>query len=70
MAAGRLSGLDTAFLCLDREVSPMHLGGLAIFRPARPGDPERVADREGLPDVQRLAEAIQPAAAALDRRRA
>ncbi len=25
-----------------------------------------LADREGLPDVQRLAEAIQPAAAALD----
>ncbi len=42
MAAGRLSGLDTAFLCLDREVSPMHLGGLAIFRPVRPGNPERV----------------------------
>ncbi|MGH3902244.1 MAG: wax ester/triacylglycerol synthase family O-acyltransferase [Pseudonocardiaceae bacterium] len=43
MAAGRLTGLDTAFLCLDREVSPMHLGGLAIFRPVRSGDPERVA---------------------------
>jgi hypothetical protein len=26
-----------------------------------------LADREGLPDVQRLAEAVQPAAAVLDR---
>lgn len=42
MAAGRLSGLDTAFLWLDHDVSPMHLGALAIFRPARPGNPARV----------------------------
>jgi hypothetical protein len=35
----RLTGLDTAFLCLDREVTPMHLGALAVFRPARHDDP-------------------------------
>ncbi|MBV8992904.1 MAG: wax ester/triacylglycerol synthase family O-acyltransferase [Pseudonocardiales bacterium] len=39
----RLTGLDTAFLCLDRDVSPMHLGALATFRPADLSDPGRVA---------------------------
>lgn len=43
MAAGRLSGLDTAFLCLDRDITPMNLGGLAIFRSAQPPDPGRIA---------------------------
>ncbi|HVE96055.1 MAG TPA: wax ester/triacylglycerol synthase family O-acyltransferase [Pseudonocardiaceae bacterium] len=43
MAAGWLSGLDTAFLCLDRDVTPMNLGGLAIFRSAQPPDPGRIA---------------------------
>ncbi|MDQ3761289.1 MAG: wax ester/triacylglycerol synthase family O-acyltransferase [Actinomycetota bacterium] len=47
----RLTGLDTVFLYLDRDVSPMHLGALAIFRPAQPGDPGRV--------VQLLAERAQ-----------
>ena len=71
MTAGRLSGLDTAFLCLDRDVSPMHLGGLAIFRPAHPGDPERVvgllADRaQRLPQLrQRVQPAWSPLAAAM-----
>ncbi|MDQ4011338.1 MAG: wax ester/triacylglycerol synthase family O-acyltransferase [Actinomycetota bacterium] len=67
MTAGRLSGLDTAFLCLDRELTPMHLGGLAIFRPAHPPDPGRIAcllaDR-----AQRLAllrQRVQPAMSAL-----
>jgi diacylglycerol O-acyltransferase len=39
----RLTGLDSAFLCLDRDVSPMHLGALATFRPADLSDPGRVA---------------------------
>lgn len=63
MAAARLSGLDTAFLCLGRDVSPMHLGALAIFRPIRPGDPERVAalltDRAQL--LPELRQRVQPA---------
>ncbi|HEX2264189.1 MAG TPA: wax ester/triacylglycerol synthase family O-acyltransferase [Pseudonocardiaceae bacterium] len=42
MAAGPLSGLDTALLCLDCDITPMNLGGLAIFRPARPPDPGRI----------------------------
>jgi hypothetical protein len=39
----RLTGLDTAFLSLDRDVFPMHLGALATFRPVHLGDPGRVA---------------------------
>ncbi|HJT03976.1 MAG TPA: wax ester/triacylglycerol synthase family O-acyltransferase [Pseudonocardiaceae bacterium] len=39
----RLTGLDTAFLCLDRDVTPMNLGALATFRPADLGDPGRVS---------------------------
>ncbi|MGH3916853.1 MAG: wax ester/triacylglycerol synthase family O-acyltransferase [Pseudonocardiaceae bacterium] len=63
MAAGRLSALDTAFLSLDRDVSPMHLGALAIFRMVRPGDPARVvsllADRaQRLPQLRKR---MQPA---------
>ncbi|MGH3944303.1 MAG: wax ester/triacylglycerol synthase family O-acyltransferase [Pseudonocardiaceae bacterium] len=67
MAAWRLSGLDTAFLSLDREVSPMHLGGLAIFRAVQPGDPERVicllADRAKR--VPQLRQRVLPARFAL-----
>jgi len=39
----RLTGLDTAFLCLDRDVSPMHLGALVTFQPAKLTDAEGVA---------------------------
>lgn len=63
MAAARLSGLDTAFLCLDRDVSPMHLGALAIFRPIGHPDPGRVAavlaDRAQL--LPELRQRVQPA---------
>ncbi|MGH3774004.1 MAG: wax ester/triacylglycerol synthase family O-acyltransferase [Pseudonocardiaceae bacterium] len=59
----RLTGLDTAFLCLDRGVSPMHLGALAIFRPVGLGDPGRVvallADRAQR--VPQLRQRVQPA---------
>ncbi|HEU0088431.1 MAG TPA: wax ester/triacylglycerol synthase domain-containing protein [Pseudonocardiaceae bacterium] len=39
----RLSRLDTAFLCLERDITPMQLGALAIFQPTRPVPPEQVA---------------------------
>lgn len=39
----RLTGLDTAFLYLGRDVSPMHLGALAIFRSDHLDDTARVA---------------------------
>jgi diacylglycerol O-acyltransferase / wax synthase len=67
MAAGRLSGLDTALLCLDRDITPMNIGGLAIFRSARPPDPRRIAcllagraQRQPL-----LRQRVQPALSAL-----
>lgn len=62
MAAGRLTGLDTAFLCLDHDVSPMHLGALAYFRPVRAGDPDRLvrllADRAGR--LPQLCQRVRP----------
>ncbi|MGH3870956.1 MAG: wax ester/triacylglycerol synthase family O-acyltransferase [Pseudonocardiaceae bacterium] len=63
MSAGRLTGLDTAFLYLDREISPMHLGGLAIFQPVRPGDPERVAGllADRAQRLPQLHQRVQPA---------
>ncbi|MGH3940223.1 MAG: wax ester/triacylglycerol synthase family O-acyltransferase [Pseudonocardiaceae bacterium] len=39
----RLSGLDTAFLCLERDITPMQLGALAIFRSSGPVLAEEVA---------------------------
>src|SRR5690348_16898096 len=42
MVDQRLSGLDTAFLCLDSPEAPMHLGALAVFEPDRPVPPERL----------------------------
>jgi diacylglycerol O-acyltransferase / wax synthase len=63
----RLTGLDTAFLCLDREVSPMHLGGLAIFRPVHPSDPRQIAavlaDRAQC--LPQLRQRVQPASSRL-----
>lgn len=42
MAAERLSGLDLAFACLERPGTPMHMGALLVFDPARPGHPARL----------------------------
>jgi diacylglycerol O-acyltransferase / wax synthase len=63
----RLTGLDTAFLCLDRDVSPMHLGALAIFRPVHPGDPERVVTllAERAQCLPQLRQRVQPAGSVL-----
>ncbi|MGH3783540.1 MAG: wax ester/triacylglycerol synthase family O-acyltransferase [Pseudonocardiaceae bacterium] len=59
----RLTGLDTAFLCLDRDVSPMHLGALAIFRPIDLDDPERLAAllADRAQSVPQLRQRVQPA---------
>jgi diacylglycerol O-acyltransferase / wax synthase len=59
----RLTGLDTAFLCLDRDVSPMHLGALAIFRPVNLGDPGRVAAllADRAQRIPQLRQRVQPA---------
>lgn len=44
MAATQLSGLDTAFLCLDSTATPMNVGALALFAPAQPEHPTRLAE--------------------------
>lgn len=44
MAATQLSGLDTAFLCLDSTATPMNIGALALFAPTQPVHPARIAD--------------------------
>ncbi len=40
--AQRLSGIDTAFLCLEH-TAPMHMGAVGVFGPARRPDPVRLA---------------------------
>lgn len=59
----RLTGLDTAFLSLERAITPMQLGSLAIFRadrPVRAGAVVRLlADRARR--LPRLGRRVQPA---------
>ncbi len=38
MAGSPLSALDVAFLCLESETSPMHMGAVLTFTPRRPVD--------------------------------
>ncbi|MEU6644178.1 wax ester/triacylglycerol synthase family O-acyltransferase [Saccharomonospora sp. NPDC046836] len=42
MAGDRLSALDIAFLCLEGESTPMHMGAVATFRPRRQVDPAKL----------------------------
>lgn len=44
MTPDRLSGLDSAFLSLERDIAPLQLGALAIFRSPRPVSGHAVAD--------------------------
>lgn len=44
MASTQLSGLDTAFLCLDTNSTPMNIGALALFAPTQPLHPTRIAE--------------------------
>jgi diacylglycerol O-acyltransferase len=44
MGYDRLSGLDTAFLCLDSPSAPMNLGALAVFSPSQPVHPTRLVE--------------------------
>ncbi|HKS48736.1 MAG TPA: wax ester/triacylglycerol synthase family O-acyltransferase [Amycolatopsis sp.] len=43
MAGRQLSGLDVAFLCLEGNTSPMHMGAVAVFQPSAPVDPDKLA---------------------------
>ncbi|MDA3628803.1 wax ester/triacylglycerol synthase family O-acyltransferase [Saccharopolyspora sp. WRP15-2] len=40
---GAVSGLDWAFVCLEQQTAPMHLGAVAVFTPHRPMQPGKVA---------------------------
>jgi len=42
MTGNHLTGLDTAFLCLDGPSSPMNLGAVATFSPRQPVHPTRL----------------------------
>ncbi|MEV0056339.1 wax ester/triacylglycerol synthase family O-acyltransferase [Saccharopolyspora shandongensis] len=44
MAAGEVSALDWAFLCLEQDAAPMHIGAVAVFAPHRQVDPVRIAE--------------------------
>ncbi|MBB5156053.1 wax ester/triacylglycerol synthase family O-acyltransferase [Saccharopolyspora phatthalungensis] len=44
MTTGGVSALDRAFLCLEQDAAPMHLGAVAVFVPRRPVQPDRVAE--------------------------
>ncbi|MGH3912363.1 MAG: wax ester/triacylglycerol synthase family O-acyltransferase [Pseudonocardiaceae bacterium] len=59
----RLSGLDTAFLCLERDITPMQLGALVIFQPSRPMSAEQVASllAERVRRLPRLGRRVQRA---------
>lgn len=43
MAGRQLNGLDVAFLCLEGEKTPMHMGAVVIFSPDAEIAPERIA---------------------------
>lgn len=66
MAATQLSGLDTAFLCLDSSSTPMNIGALALFVPSQPVHPARLAEllrvrAEGIPRLrQRVRGSLLP----------
>jgi diacylglycerol O-acyltransferase len=60
MAHGRLSGLDVAFLCLEGETTPMHMGAVIVFQPGAPVDGGRLArllaERAArIPELRRVA---------------
>ena len=42
MTTDQLSPLDVAFLCLEDDKNPMHLGAVATFAPNRPVHPARI----------------------------
>lgn len=54
--ANQLSGLDTAFLCLDNSATPMNIGALAEFAPPTPVHPGRLVEliRERAQRIPRL----------------
>nr|WP_091296828.1 wax ester/triacylglycerol synthase family O-acyltransferase [Amycolatopsis xylanica] len=43
MSGTQLSGLDVAFLSMEGENTPMHMGAVVTFRPRKPIDPPKLA---------------------------
>ena len=43
MTTEQLTPLDMAFLCLERQATPMHIGAVTVFQPATPASEERLA---------------------------
>jgi len=43
MAGMQLSALDVAFLCLESETTPMHMGAVITFAPESEVDPRALA---------------------------
>lgn len=62
MAGHQLSGLDVAFLCLEGEKTPMHMGSVVIFSPPAEVAPERIATllAERAARIPRLRQRISP----------
>ncbi|KAA9159998.1 wax ester/triacylglycerol synthase family O-acyltransferase [Amycolatopsis acidicola] len=62
MAGRQLSGLDVAFLCLEGESTPMHMGAVVIFDPGEPVDPEKIAKllAERATRIPRLRQRVSP----------
>ena len=62
MDVNRLSSLDVAFLCLERPATPMHLGAVAVFRPAGRVNPIRLVDvlARRAARVPRLRQRVRP----------
>lgn len=44
MTAQQLTPLDMAFLCLERETTPMHMGAVTVFQPETPVDAGELVD--------------------------
>ena len=63
MAGRQLSGLDVAFLCLEGESTPMHMGSVVIFQPEEQIDPHGVAAllAERATRIPRLRQRVRPA---------
>jgi len=63
MAGRQLSGLDVAFLCLERETAPMHMGAVMVLDPGGPVDPGALAGllAQRAARVARLRQRVRPA---------
>ncbi len=61
MGRSQLTGLDTAFLCLDGPSAPMSIGAVVTFAPKEPNHPTRLVQllRERAQAIPRLRKRIE-----------